>query len=196
MEGRVTDDVLAVLGRGGVAAIPTDTVYGLAARPDISGAIAAIFELKERPLDKPLPILGVSVEQLRGVVRFDAGAERLARDFWPGGLTIVLPRAEGFEFDLGGDGAGTVAVRIPRHALALELLRATGPLAVTSANPSGEPPAATPSAVRSYFEDRVPILDGGEAAGEASTTITLDGGLKILRAGAISETELRQSLMS
>ncbi|MEA2459948.1 MAG: L-threonylcarbamoyladenylate synthase [Actinomycetota bacterium] len=196
MGGSLTREVLTALAEGGVAAIPTDTVYGLAARPDLADAVEKIFVLKGRPPEKPLPVLGASVDQLRGVVRFDDDAERLADSFWPGGLTIVLPRADGFDFDLGGEGADTVAVRIPRHSLALALLRETGPLAVTSANPSGEPPAATPSAVRAYFDDEVPILDGGAAAGEASTTISLAGGLKVLRAGEISEVELRQSLMS
>jgi L-threonylcarbamoyladenylate synthase len=188
------EDAARRLVAGEVVVIPTDTVYGLAARPDLPLAVSAIFALKGRPGDKPLPILGGSVSQLESVAVFDGGARLLAETFWPGGLTIVLPRAPGFDHDLGGTGS-TVAVRVPDSELALRVLGMTGPLAVTSANVSGRPPAATGEEARAYFED-VPLLEGGTAGGRASTTISLIGGLTVLREGEVTEEALRQSLMS
>ena len=181
---------------GQVIAIPTDTLYGLAALPSLADAVDEIFRLKGRPGSKPLPVLGGSIDQLESVVAFDADAVKLGRAFWPGGLTIVLPRAASFGHDLGGGTASTVAVRVPHSAKTLQLLESTGPLAVTSANRSGEPPASTVADVRSYFGDAFPVVDGGPAAGEPSTTVTLEGGLKVLRAGAVGEEALRQSLRS
>jgi L-threonylcarbamoyladenylate synthase len=188
-------DAIARLERGEVIALPTDTLYGLAASVGSQTAIDEIFRLKGRPQEKPLPVLGESVETLADVVRFNDRAERLARLFWPGPLTIVLPRRDGFTCDLGGTG-DTVGVRIPSSREALAVLAATGALAVTSANPSGETAATTASEVVAYFGDEIPVLDGGASAGEPSTTISLDGGLRVLRPGALSEQELAQSLMS
>jgi tRNA A37 threonylcarbamoyladenosine synthetase subunit TsaC/SUA5/YrdC len=110
----------------------------------------------------------------------------------------VLPRTPSFTHDLGGgeETKGTAAVRIPEHPLTLELLNLTGPLAVTSANPSGEPAASDANDVRVYFQDRIGVLDGGPAQGRASTTISLVSGFELLREGAIDERELRQTLMS
>jgi tRNA threonylcarbamoyl adenosine modification protein (Sua5/YciO/YrdC/YwlC family) len=180
---------------GRVIAIPTDTLYGLAALPR-PGAVDAIFELKTRPRSRLLPVLGASMEDLETVVTFGPDSLKLARAFWPGALTIVLPRAPGFDQDLGGGTSSTVGVRVPRLDLTRELLKLTGPLVVTSANPSDEPPATTAAEVTRYFGSGFPVLDGGPAAGKPSTTVAVEGGLKVLRAGAIGEEELRQSLMS
>ena len=181
---------------GQVVAIPTDTLYGLAALPAKPEAVDEIFRLKGRPGSKALPVLGASIEDLESVVTFDDDAVKLARAFWPGGLTIVLPRTPSFAHDLGGGPASTVAVRVPRAEKTLQLLDSTGPLAVTSANRSGEPAASTAAEVGAYFGSSFPVVDGGPAGGEPSTTVTLEGGLEVLRAGAVSEEALRQSLMS
>jgi L-threonylcarbamoyladenylate synthase len=188
-------EAIALLERGEVIALPTDTLYGLAASVRSQGAIDEIFRLKGRPQDKPLPVLGESGAAFTDIVRFDDRAELLASLYWPGPLTIVLPRVPAFTCDLGGSG-DTVGVRVPRSTEALDVLAAAGALAVTSANPSGRPAATTAAEVVEYFGEEVPVLDGGPTAGEPSTTISLAGGLRVLRAGALSERELRQSLMS
>ena len=186
------------LAGGSVIVVPTDTVYGLAARPDVPGAVDRLFELKGRAREKALPVLGVDLDSLRAVVEFDEPADSLARDYWPGPLTLVLPRAKGFVHDLGAGGSDSVAVRVPNADLALRLLAATGPLAVTSANPSGDPPALNVDDVRSMFGDAIPIyLDGGQSpGGRASTVVSLVGEFSILRPGPLSEQELRQRLTS
>lgn len=188
-------DAVGALRNGGVVVIPTDTVYGLACLPRHHDAIRGIFELKGRPADKPLPVLGDGVGALETVAVFDERAEALARRFWPGPLTLVLPRAPAFTYDLGGDDATSVAVRVPQNAVTLELLGTAGPLAVTSANRSGEPPATTVDEARAIFGDSVAAyVSGGPGQGTASTVLALLGPPRILREGALSAVELMDSL--
>ena len=184
------------LADGGVVVLPTDTVYGLAVRPDLPRAIEKVFALKGRPREKALPILGGGVEDLEGVAAFDARARTLASAFWPGPLTIVLPRRKGFDVDLGGDaGITTVAVRVPAAEPTLTLLGVTGPLAVTSANHSGSAPALTVADARATFGEAVAIyLDGGRTKGEPSTVVSLAGELKVLRRGPLEEADLEECL--
>lgn len=185
------DAAIAALDRGEAIVIPTDTVYGLAARPEIAAAVRAIFEIKRRSDDQPLPVLGADPDSLSGVVVMGDQAAALGREYWPGSLTLVLPRAEGFPYDLGDDGIGTVAVRVPDHPVALELLARTGPLAVTSANRSGAPPAITIEEARAALGDEVGVfLDGGRVGGAPSTVLDLSGEPRILREGAVPESEL------
>ncbi len=183
------------LQRGAVVVVPTDTIYGLAALPENPDAVQWVFELKRRPDHKPLPILAATTYALEGIVEIDSAAAALAERFWPGPLTMVLPRAEGFDHDLGAGPSSTVAVRVPAHEVALSLLEHAGPLAVTSANLSGEPPATTVAEARAAFGDAIPVyLDGGTCSGGASTVVSFEDGLTILRPGPISEEELRQTL--
>lgn len=189
--GAVTsnEEITAVLRAGGVALIPTDTVYGIAALATLPAAVRTIFDLKRRPASKALPVLGATVAQLEEVGAFHDAARRLAARRWPGPLTMVLPRAPGFQHYLGGDGA-TVGVRVPASEDARRLLERTGPLAVTSANLSGHAPAVTAREAGAVFP-HVPILDGGACGGEPSTTIAFeDGRLVVLREGALSLNEL------
>ena len=186
------------LARGLVVVVPTDTVYGVAARPDLPDAIDRVFELKGRERRKALPVLGYDINSLRDVVDFDDRAALLAESFWPGPLTLVLARKVGWTHDVGGGTGDSVAVRVPAADETRELLRATGSLAVTSANRSGEPPLTTAAAARELFGDSVAVyLDGGPSrTGAASTVVSLVGELSILRAGPIDESELRQKLTS
>lgn len=181
---------LDALAAGEVIGIPTDTVYGLAVRTDVEGAVRSIFELKGRPEDKPLPVLAADLSSLETVARFDERVRALAGRFWPGPLTVVLPRADGFEADLGGDERATVAVRVPKHPLARAVLERSGPLAVTSANLSGEPAVSIAAEVQAIFPSLL-VLDGGPGAGEPSTVLSLVGQDPIiLRHGAVSPDAL------
>ena len=177
------EEAVVALQSGQLVVMPTDTVYGVAARLE-PGAVEAVFEAKGRPPDRPLPVLAADIEGLRGVASFDRRAQALAGRFWPGPLTMVLPRAQGFTVDLGRGGKDSVAVRIPKQPLAVELLRRTGPLAVTSANHSDEPPALTIAQARSALGGAVSVyLDGGELNARPSTVVSLLDGLQELRAG-------------
>ncbi|HEV2755471.1 MAG TPA: L-threonylcarbamoyladenylate synthase [Actinomycetota bacterium] len=179
-------DVAAALRRGEPAILPTDTVYGVGALPEQA---RIVFELKRRPIEKALPVLGADVVQLAQIAELGDVALHLAERAWPGPLTLVVPRATGFTADLGGTDAGTVAVRVPKHPLTLEVLRRTGPLAVTSANLSGEPPASTCDAARTLWPG-VPCLDGGACDGLPSTIVSLAGEPKVLREGALAAAEV------
>lgn len=185
-----TRDLIEILDSGGVIAIPTDTVYGFAVRPDIPSAVKEVFALKGRPPEKPLPVLTGTLQQAAAIARFDARAVAVAERFWPGPVTIVVPRDPSFTHDLGGDERDTVAVRIPSHSATQELLGLSGPLAVTSANRSGEPAAADPADVARGFPE-VPLLDGGRGEGEPSTVVDLTGEPRILRPGPQAAAVLR-----
>jgi L-threonylcarbamoyladenylate synthase len=177
----------AALAAGELVVVPTDTVYGLAALPTDRDAIERIYAAKGRPEAKPIPVLGASLADLESVVTFDESARNLGERHWPGPLTLVLARAAGFTADLGGTGAKGVAVRVPNCAPALSLLKRTGPLAVTSANRSGEAPATTVKEARSALGEWVSVfIDGGRCAGEPSTVISLVGEPRILRDGPIA----------
>jgi len=177
-----------LLSRGAIVAIPTDTVYGVAiagSRPDRLGAL---FELKRRPLDRRIPILVTGVAQILGAGwAVGERAHRLVEQFWPGALTLVLPSA---------DGSTTQAFRAPDSSVALELIRASGPLFATSANVSGEPDTLSGDDVLIAFatqqDELGAVLDGGTVpGGVASTVIDLSARpARILREGPISREQL------
>jgi L-threonylcarbamoyladenylate synthase len=173
--GSVVEEAVAAARRGGLVVLPTDTVYGVGTRPDDPEATARLFAAKERPVGLTLPVLAASLDDARRVGVFDRRAEALAEGCWPGAVTLVL----------GGDRA-TVGVRIPAHLLALEVLRATGPLAVTSANRSGEPPATTCEQLLAVFGDQVDVYlcEERPLQGVASTVLDLaHGEPRLLRRG-------------
>ena len=190
------DELVAAVRAGRPVIVPTDTVYGVAADPTNDSAVAAIFDLKGRDRSKALPVLGDHMDSLRFVAKFDERAVALAECFWPGALTIVLSKADRFTFDLGGPADGSIAVRVPRSEPLRELLAATGPLAVTSANRSGEPPANNLSEAQAALGEDLPSLDDGDAAGEASTVLGLTGAPEILRSGTISLEQIEDCLRS
>ena len=179
------------LRAGGLVVIPTDTVYGLAARPDIDGATGRLFEAKRRPHELTLPVLVAGASDASQIAEMDGRAMALAHRFWPGGLTLILPRTErAREWELGA-ATDTVGVRVPEHGLAIALLARTGPLAVSSANRSGEPPATSCEGVRKILGDEVDVylcVDGG--GGTPSTIVDLTGDPRILRVGAVDPDEV------
>jgi L-threonylcarbamoyladenylate synthase len=168
-----------LLAAGGVVAVPTDTIYGLAAAHDQPGAVDLLFELKHRPREVQVPVLVAAEEQARALAVIAAPyVERLLSRYWPGALTIVLDRL---------DGDGTVGLRCPASAVVQELCRRVGPLATTSANVHGEPPLTTAAAVEAQFGPSLAVIDGGLCDGRPSTVIdcTDGSGPVLLRAGAV-----------
>jgi tRNA threonylcarbamoyl adenosine modification protein (Sua5/YciO/YrdC/YwlC family) len=180
------ESAITALEEGRLIVIPTDTVYGLACVPHMPDAVDSVFEAKGRPRDLALPVLAASVEDLQRVAEFDDRAISVAERFWPGGITLVLERAPSFDHDLGGDDKETVAVRVPDSREALEILRRSGPLAVTSANPSGAPASVTIEQARAALGDSVSVyIDGGRCSGVESTIVSLLERVRVVRQGAV-----------
>lgn len=192
------EDAVAALRRGDVIGLPTETVYGLAADAANPAAVARVFALKGRPADHPLIVHLGDVAQLDAWARaVPAAARTLAARFWPGPLTLVLPRAAPV-LDAVTGGQDTVALRMPAHPLARAVLAAFGGgLAAPSANRFGRISPTRPEHVRAEFGDAVPcILDGGPCAvGIESTIVDLSGSTpRILRPGAITRAMLETAL--
>jgi tRNA threonylcarbamoyl adenosine modification protein (Sua5/YciO/YrdC/YwlC family) len=193
----------AAIGRGELVVIPTDTVYGLAADAFSPKAVQRLLDAKGRGRTSPPPVLIPGVPTLDALARdVPESARKLVEAFWPGGLTVVLHAQPSLQWDLG-ETRGTVALRMPSHRIALELLSETGPLAVSSANLSGMPAAATAQGAFDMLgEDVAVYLDGGaagadyEAVGErpgdlSSTIVDATGdGLRLVRAGVITRDAL------
>lgn len=182
------DEAAEAVRRGSLVVMPTDTVYGIGTRPDDPEAIGALFEAKGRPYHLTLPVLVAGAQEARSVALLDERAERLASALWPGAVTLVLPRTpHSAAWDLG-EAATTIAVRVPSHPLTLALLARTGPMAVTSANRSGEPPARTCDELTAAFGDLVAVYlcrDDEPLEGTASTVVDLTGSqARLIRRGA------------
>jgi L-threonylcarbamoyladenylate synthase len=170
-----------LLRSGAVIAFPTDTVYGLGASADDEVARRRVFQIKGRPVGMPLILMVAAESQLEGYVHVDSRAEAMMRRWWPGPLTLIL-------YAVGG---GTLGVRIPKHKVALGLLRHAGPLMTTSANLHGRDPAMT-AVEAAALTGVMAVLDGGIApGGTASTVLDLTGPEPhVLREGAIPTPEL------
>mgnify|MGYP006266070113 CR=1 FL=1 len=188
--GLVTvDEAAAILRDGGVCALPTETVYGLAALASEGEAVARIYDIKGRPRFNPLIVHCASSEEAARTGRFGEAARRLADAFWPGPLTLVLPRRETAAVaELASAGLATIAVRIPAHTLTREVIGRVGaPLVAPSANRSGRLSPTCAAHVLEEFAGRIPVVDGGPcAAGIESTIVGLAGPQPVLlRPGAI-----------
>ncbi len=189
---------LALLAQGEVIAIPTDTVYGVAADGLNPMAIGRLYAAKDRPRDKAIPLLLASPEDLGQVAaHLPTGAHLLARRFWPGALTLVVQARSHIPAILRAEG-DSVAVRVPDHPTPRELARRLGrPLAATSANISGRSDPSTPQEVLEQLGDRIPlILDGGRVGGGVPSTV-IDFSVeppRVLRVGALPVSELEMTL--
>lgn len=183
--------------RGEVVVLPTDTVYGIGADAFNPAAVKRLLEAKGRGRDMPPPVLVPETRTIDGLASSIPFAVRELIDaFWPGALTIVCRAQPSLTWDLG-ETNGTVALRMPLHPVALELLQRTGPLAVSSANKSGQPAATLVQEAVDQLGDSVRVyLDGGPSPKGAPSTIVdaSDGPLRVLRVGAISEAELRAAV--
>jgi L-threonylcarbamoyladenylate synthase len=185
--------------RGKLVALPTDTVYGVGADAFSPPAVSALLSAKGRGREMPPPVLVSAATTLDALaVGVPTYARELVKRLWPGPLTLVCRQQSSLQWDLG-DTRGTVAVRMPDHEAALELLARTGPLAVSSANRSGMPAATDADAVEEMLGDRVEVLlDGGPTKGDvASTIVDATGEVgRLLRAGAVSLEDLNDMLFS
>jgi L-threonylcarbamoyladenylate synthase len=186
------DHALDVLRAGGLIAFPTDTVYGLAADLHQPDAIQKLYEVKGRDAGKAIAVLVGRPDHVDLVsAGMTEAAARLAARFWPGGLTLVLPKRPGLPENLSP--LPTIGVRMPDHPFALALLRAAGPLAVTSANLSGQASPQTAEEVLAQLEGKLDLLlDGGRCPGGVPSTVVDCAGadLRILRQGAIPAEEI------
>jgi L-threonylcarbamoyladenylate synthase len=192
-EPQALKNSLSVLHGGGLVAFPTDTVYGVGALAHNPAGVERLFSVKGRQRTKAIPVLLGQIADLGQVAVDIPGAVlRLAKRFWPGPLTIIVPRRPDLPPALSP--LPTIGVRIPDHAVALELLRLSGPLAVTSANISGASNTRTAGEVITQLGGRIPlVLDGGRTPGGQPSTVVdpRDGGLTILRPGPLTRRELQ-----
>lgn len=179
---------------GHLVVLPTDTVYGIGADAFNAAAVRALLAAKGRGPDMPVPVLVGSWTTIEGLVMaVPPVARTLVEAFWPGGLSLVIEHAPSLQWDLG-DANGTVMVRMPLHPVAIDLLRLVGPMAVSSANKSGHPPATTAADAQAQLGEQVSVyLDGGPSPiGIASTVVDITGDVpRVLRIGAVPLDRLR-----
>ena len=188
----------SLLRRGAIAAIPTDTLYGLAADPFSSAAVQRIFSIKDRASERALPLVAASLEQVDAQLgTLPLVGQRLARQFWPGPLTLVITAPATIVADVTGGGT-TVGVRVPDHTVTRALCEACGtPLTATSANISGQPPTSDPEEVMRRLGERIDVLvDAGVTpGGPPSTIVDVTGDFpRLIRAGAIAWDRVLASL--
>jgi len=183
------------LRRGEPIIVPTDTVYGLAARASDTDAIARIFELKQRPADRSLAVLVADIAQADELAIVDGRSRRLMQAFWPGALTVVVTRRPSMLDNLGA-ADGTIGLRSPAHGFVRTLAGEVGPIAATSANRHGEPTPSDATGVADVFgADGVVVVDGGVLGGDASTVVDArESELIVHRPGPISADDLNDAL--
>jgi len=167
---------LVAILEGQVVGLPTDTVYGIGVDPFNLDAVAKLFELKGRPQDKPVGLLVATVEQAQEIGEVEGEAQAMAREHWPGALTLIVTPKVVMADWVGDQQRRTIGIRVPDHPVARELLELSGPLAVTSANESGGTEAMNDREARVIFGDRVAVYVQGTApGGEASTVVDVTG---------------------
>lgn len=187
---------IAILKQGGVVAFPTDTVYGVGALISLPASIGRLYEIKGREQTKAIAVLIADADQLDQLAaKASPAAHTLAERFWPGPLTLVLPKQPTLPAELSAN--ETIGVRVPDHAVARALLVATGPMAVTSANVSGGANARTADEVLAQLGGRLElVLDGGQTPGDRpSTVVDVTGEQpRVLREGPVSAAEITEAL--
>lgn len=181
-----------ILNNGGIIAIPTDTVYGFAALASNEKAIERLYKVKEREKNKSIAVLlGDSAQAKLVTDDFSQSADRITQKFWPGGLTVIVKKRNGLPPNISQQ--DTIGIRIPDHEFVRTLICVSGPLAVTSANHSGLPPATSVSEFENALGDQLDlIVDGGKTAGGIPSTVVdcTTSPIKILREGIIPSEEL------
>ena len=192
---KAVENLQSVLNTGGVIAFPTDTFYGLGADPFNPDALSKIFQIKQRPADKPLLVLIHSFAQLEDLTQeLSDNARKLIAHFWPGPLTLIFKSAPGLP-DALTTGTGTIGIRLPRYPFTCKLIETLGrPLTAPSANLSGERELGTAQEVEKALGDKIDlIVDGGPAPGGKPSTVldTTTEPPTLLREGAVSRSELK-----
>lgn len=194
---RAIEQAVQAVQSGRLVVLPTDTLYGIGCDAFNNEAVRNLLRAKHRGPDMPVPVLVGSWTTIQGLVQnYTFEMRKLVEAFWPGGLSIVVPQAPSLPWNLG-DANGTVMLRMPLHPVAIALLEQTGPMAVSSANISGQPPATNVTMAQDQLGDDVALyIDGGEATiGEASTIVDLSGRRpRLLREGAISAERVAEVL--
>ncbi len=189
---------LDVLKKGGLVAFPTDTVYGVGALVFDGQAVESLYAAKDRPNEKAIPVLIADAEDMEKVgMDIPDITRRIAARFWPGPLTCIIPKQPTLPQAVSA--TSTVGVRVPDHPVARALLRAAGPMAVTSANISGQPSPSTAEEVSSQLGGRIGlIIDGGKTPGGIPSTLVdcTNNEIRILREGPISIEEIQAKLSS
>jgi L-threonylcarbamoyladenylate synthase len=193
-------EAVLVLRAGGIVAVPTDTVYGIAADMALPDAIERLFAAKRRPPEKAVAVLLADAAQAETIGLLGPAARVLAERFWPGGLTLVLPVRSGVVLpDILAAGAPTIGVRVPNHPAPRELARVLGPLPTTSANVSGEPDARDAAEIAERLGDAIAlVLDGGPIRGGPASTVvdcTVEPPV-IRRVGAIPVPDIERALLA
>ena len=187
------DRVVAALQEGQIVLLPTDTVYGLAVMATNSAAVAAVFDLKQRPVDTAVAVLVADIAQAARYVDLGADGNALAERFWPGALTIVANRIDDGAVAAGTD--STLGVRCPDDDFVRSVAAAVGPLAASSANLHGQPTPELCSDVAELFDTVQIVVDGGPRQGSASTVVSIvDGAPVLLRRGPISMANINAEL--
>ena len=188
------DETVAALWRGEVVAVPTDTVYGVAARVFDASGVSRLFEVKNRPRDVALPVLIGSAHDVAALeVEWSARAQALAENYWPGALTIVVGAAASSAALVGA--STTLGLRVPRHEDLVALIAECGPLAVTSANEHGGTPCTSAEDVLSldWAAPVAGVFDGGVCDGAVSSVVELTPqGWRLLRRGALSAHDIER----
>ena len=184
-----------ILKESDIIVLPTDTVYGIGCKMQATKTLVRLFEIKKRPFEKAIPVLVSSVEQASQFAWFSESELRLANRFWPGALTLILKTKKEFLALLGE----TVAVRMPRHKITLEIIQQNGPLRVTSCNISGEKPLTSSAEIKATFKDNVQhyVFDKNESnfSNLPSTIVKLsNNNLEFLRIGEISQKQTLDTL--
>ena len=192
------EGALAALARGEAVALPTDTVYGVAASIDVAEGVDSLFTLKQRPRDVALPVLVDSLEQISQLgVDWPERAQRLADRYWPGALTIIVSAPTWLARRIGSR-VDSVGLRIPNLELTRQVLARSGPLAVTSANGHGEPPCTSAEEVHASFAAAsllAGVLDGGVRNATVSTVVDLSGSAwRVVREGSIRTDDIANAL--
>lgn len=190
------DEAVAAVKAGKCIVLPTDTVYGIGANAFDPAAVQSLLDAKRRGRDMPPPVLIGEPQMLAALAEsLPPNALKVAEAFWPGGLTLIVLAMRHLKLDLGQT-KGTIAVRVPDHEFTRDLLRTTGPLAVSSANVSGQPPATTVADALDQLGETVAVyLDSGYTGGSVPSTIVDYSGSgpgKVLRSGVITTEQLRE----
>ncbi len=194
----VLEQALHILQNGGLVAFPTDTVYGVGSLVFDGQAVESIYTAKDRPIEKAIPVLLADAADMEKVgIDIPAIAYQLAARFWPGPLTCIIPKQPTLPEAVSA--TSTVGVRVPDHEVARAILRAAGPMAVTSANISGQPSPSTAEEVFAQLNGRIDlIIDGGKTPGGVPSTVVdcTSEDLKVLREGPLSLAQIKSKLSS